>query len=89
MKNKFFAISIALVSLSATAQKAELKEASKLVDKKNFSEARVALEKVEPLLGSANDEQKAEYYFLIGQTALNLSKTQDQEKNIISPGCGV
>lgn len=83
MKNKFFAISIALVSLSATAQKAELKEASKLVDKKNFSEARVALEKVEPLLGSANDEQKAEYYFLIGQTALNLSKTQDQEKNII------
>jgi len=83
MKNKFFAISIALVSLSATAQKAELKEASKLVDKKNFTEARVALEKVEPLLGSANDEQKAEYYFLIGQTALNLSKTQDQEKNII------
>lgn len=83
MKNKFFAISIGLVSLSATAQKAELKEASKLVDKKNFSEARVALEKVEPQLSSATDEQKAEYYFLTAQTALNLAATQDQEKNVI------
>jgi len=83
MKNNFFAITIALASLTATAQKAELKEASKLVDKKTFSEARVALEKVEPLLDSATDEQKAEYYFLTGQTALSLAATEDQEKNVV------
>jgi len=83
MKNNFFAITIALASLTATAQKAELKEASKLVDKKTFSEARVALEKVEPLLDSATDEQKAEYYFLIGQTAVSLAATEDQDKNVL------
>lgn len=83
MKNKFYAFSIALVSLSASAQKAELKEASKLVDKKSFTEARLALQKVEPLLGSATDEQKAEYYFLTGQTALSLAATEDREKNVV------
>lgn len=83
MNNKIFAIGIAFVSLSASAQKAELKEASKLIDKKSFTEAEIALEKVQPLLTSATDEQKAEYYFLTGQTALQLAANQDQEKNVI------
>lgn len=83
MKNKIYAIGIALVSLSASAQKAELREASKLIDKKNYTEAITALQKVESLLSSATDEQKAEYYFLTGQTALELAASQDQEKNVV------
>ncbi len=83
MKNKIYAIGIALVSLSAFAQKAELREASKLIDKKNYTEAITALQKVESLLSSATDEQKAEYYFLTGQTALELAASQDQEKNVV------
>lgn len=84
MKNKFYAITIAILSLSASAQKNELKEASKLMDKKNFSEARVALENVEPLLANATEEQKAEFYFLSGQNALQLATTEDKEKNVIN-----
>ena len=83
MKNKFFAITIGLVSLSASAQKAELKEASKLIDSKKYNEAKLALDKVEPLLSAATDEQKAEYYFLTGQNALQLAATQDQDKNVV------
>lgn len=82
MKNKFLAITIALFTISVSAQKNELKDAEKLVNKKSFKEANAALEKVEPLLDSASDEQKAQYFFLSGQTALELSATEDHDKNI-------
>lgn len=82
MKNGILAISVALVSVSINAQKSELKEAEKLVDKKNYVEAKAALDKVELVLGAATDDQKAQYYFLTGQTALELANIEDQEKNI-------
>jgi len=79
---KIYCIAVVLISISAFAQKAELKEAQKLIDKKNFSEARIVLEKAETLLANASEDQKAEYYFLTGQTALQLAISEDHEKNV-------
>lgn len=65
-KNVLFALCLA-VGAFGFSQKQGLKEASKAVKSENYSDARRALETVEGQLETADEKQKALYYFLKGQ----------------------
>lgn len=65
---KQIVIALALfVSMFSFSQKNELKAAEKAIKAKNYSDAKVQLEKAKPLIESADDKLKAKYYFLEGQ----------------------
>lgn len=59
---------VLLFSIMAFGQKAELKAAAKAIAKSNFTEALVALDKVEKLKGNLDDKSKAKFYFLKAKT---------------------
>jgi len=60
---KYFILIIALTfSISAIAQKKEIKTAGKELDKGNYEKAGVALDAAEALLGSMDDKYKSQYY---------------------------
>ncbi len=83
--NKRFVLllSALLTSGLSMAQKAELKDAEKAIKKGNEVEVKEALSKVEALLGSATDAQKAQYYFMNGNFSLELlKKNKDFDANV-------
>jgi tetratricopeptide (TPR) repeat protein len=63
----------ALISLSAVAQKKELKAAQKLVDASLYEKALVALDEMKPLIDSAEAKYSSHYYYLLG---LSKQKTK-------------
>ncbi len=72
-----------MISGMSIAQKKELKDAEKAVKKGNLVEATAALKTVEGVLGSATDDQKAQYYAL--QTNLAYQQIEndvDVEANV-------
>lgn len=50
------------------AQKKELKTAEKAIKGNNFAEAKTVLEQTKPMLSAMDDKQKAQYYYLLGQS---------------------
>src|SRR6476620_8341597 len=84
MKIKNLAIATALLSSVITfAQKDELKAAEKALKADNPNEAKSALSQAESLIANAEDSQKAQYYFLKGNTYYELSKKNiDTDKNL-------
>lgn len=72
MKIKYAIAAALMISVSAFAQKDELKAIKKIVesDKQptaaDFTELKQLLDKAEPLMGSATDEQKADFYYYKG-----------------------
>ena len=60
---------------SSFAQKNELKDLERLVNRKNTTEATVVLEKVEAMLNDATEDQKAAYYFYKAQNEINLANS--------------
>ena len=70
-----------LLSVAAFAQKDQLKAADKAIRKGNIQDAATALNEAEPLLANANEDQKAQYYFLRRTVYLDAAeKKVDEEK---------
>jgi len=86
MKSKYVLLASAfLISGVAFAQKDELKAAEKALKAGNPSEAKVALESAESLIANADASQKAQFYFLKGNTYLALAdKKVDAGKNLVN-----
>lgn len=74
MKNKYLLLAIAaLISVSAFAQKDQLKAAEKSLKNGNSQEALTALQDAESIFTSASDTEKAQFYFLKGNAQLDLA----------------
>lgn len=75
MKIKNLAIAtVLLTSVVSFAQKDELKAAEKALKAGNPNEAKSALSQAESLIANAEDGQKAQFYFLKGNTHFDLAK---------------
>lgn len=72
MKTKFAIVAAFMLSVSAFAQKDELKAMRKIVDSdkeptaQEIKDFKALLDKAEPLMANATNEQKAEFYFYKG-----------------------
>lgn len=74
MKSKYLALaSLALISMSALAQKDEIKSAEKALKKGKASES-ITLLQTESLIANSPDEEKAHYYMVKGSAYLELAK---------------
>lgn len=67
MRKTVLVIGLSLMTLSAIAQKKEIRKANKAVDSGDFSTALSELSAAEGQLESANDDMKAEFYLLKGK----------------------
>ena len=67
MRKQLIALSIALISMSAMAQKNELKTAEKAIKKKNYVGAKAAITSAEALIGNMDAKLKSKFYFLKAQ----------------------
>lgn len=85
MKIKNFALAAALfVSVASFAQKDEVKSADKALKNGNAEEAKSILEKVESMIVNSDDALKAQYYFVLGNSNLELAKAKKEEtKNLL------
>jgi len=84
MKSKYVVLASALlISVASFAQKDELKAAEKAFKKGNSQEAATILQGAESLISSASDDEKAQFFFLKGNTYLDLAnKNVDADKNL-------
>ncbi|MEZ7499537.1 tetratricopeptide repeat protein [Flavobacterium sp. Arc3] len=84
MKSKYVVLASALlISVASFAQKDELKAAEKAFKKGNSQEAATILQGAESLISSASDDEKAQFFFLKGNTYLDLAnKNVDTDKNL-------
>lgn len=84
MKIKNLAIATALFASAATfAQKDQLKAAEKSLKSGNPTEAKEILAGIDNMIVNADDAQKAQYYFLKGNTAYELAKKNiEADKNL-------
>ena len=75
MKTKYAIAASLLISVSAIAQKDELKAMKKIMKEQqptaaDLQEFKQLLDKAEPLMANADNEQKAEYYYYKGNYSL-------------------
>ena len=75
MKTKYAIAASLLISVSAFAQKDELKAMKKIMKEQqptaaDLQEFKQLLDKAEPLMANADNEQKAEYYYYKGNYSL-------------------
>ena len=70
MKIKLFTIALSLFSVVAIAQKKEIRDAEKAIEKGSYAQAKTLLTQAEANLGSANDKMKAEFYLYKGHAYL-------------------
>ncbi|MCW8980446.1 MAG: tetratricopeptide repeat protein [Altibacter sp.] len=61
-----------LVAMGALAQKKEIKKADKALQAGDYNEAMTYLSQAEPMLGSADDDEKADFYLI--RAGVNLGK---------------
>lgn len=84
MKAKYAIAASLLISVSAFAQKDELKDMKKLMKKdpspEVMQEMKQLLEKAEPLMANADGEQKAEFYYYKGNYDLFMAMTKMDQK---------
>ncbi|CAL2095430.1 tetratricopeptide repeat protein [Tenacibaculum sp. 190524A02b] len=67
MRKQILALSLGVASLSAVAQKAELKAAEKAIKKQEFNSAITSLNAAEKLIANADNKYKSKFYFLKGK----------------------
>lgn len=67
MRKQILAIAFGIATLTASAQKAELKAAEKAIKKQDFTTAVTAIKSAEPLIANADKKYKAKFYFLKAQ----------------------
>lgn len=74
-----FALSLG-VTLAASAQKDELKEALKVFKKGDASQTLSIIEPLSASIGSAEDRYQADYFSLLGDASLKLAQAGDMER---------
>ncbi len=74
-----FALSVG-VTLTAAAQKDELKEASKSFKKGDAAQTLTILESVTATIGSAEDKYQADYYSMLADASLQLAKAGETDR---------
>lgn len=74
MKTKILSLALSFLSVVAIAQKKEIKDAGKAVEKGSFAEAKTLLSQAEPQLSGANDNYKTDFYLYKGQAYLGDGK---------------
>lgn len=79
MKTKFFTIALSLFTVLAIAQKREIRDAGKAVDKGSYAEAKTLLQQAEPNLNSANARTKTDFYLYKGQAYLGTGENVPAE----------
>ncbi|MCF4101695.1 tetratricopeptide repeat protein [Gillisia sp. M10.2A] len=67
MKTNFLTIALSLLSVVAIAQKKEIRDAGKAVEKGSFAQAKTLLQQAEPNLAEVNDSYKSDYYLFKGR----------------------
>ena len=68
MKKQILTVSFALLSVGLFAQKKELRELEKAIDKNRVAEAKTLLAPLEANEDAIEDKYKAQYYYLKGAT---------------------
>ena len=83
MKSKYVLLASALlISVSTFAQKDQIKAAEKALKSGNSAEAKSILQQAESLIANATDAEKAQYFFVKGNTLVDLAtKNIDVTKN--------
>lgn len=79
MRTSILTVALSLMTIVAIAQKKEIRNAGKAVDKGNYTEAKALLNQVEPMLAGAKDSEKADYYYYKGQAYLATGKNVPME----------
>lgn len=79
MKTKLLTIALSLFTVVAIAQKKEIRNAGKAVDKGSYAEAKTLLDQAEANLASANDKFKADFYLYKGQAYLGSGENVSTE----------
>lgn len=74
-----FALSVG-VTLAASAQKDELKEALKVFKKGDASQTLSIIERLSASIGSAEDRYQADYFSLLGDASKKLAQAGDMER---------
>lgn len=74
-----FALSVG-VTLAASAQKDELKEASKSFKKGDAAQTLTILESVSATIGSAEDKYQADYYSMLAGASLQLAQAGETDR---------
>jgi tetratricopeptide (TPR) repeat protein len=67
MKKQILALSLGIISISASAQKAELKAAEKAIKNQDFNSAISSITAAEKLISNMDDKSKPKFYFLKGK----------------------
>lgn len=74
MKKNFLTIGLSMLTLVAIAQKKEVKDAGKAIDKGSYAEAKTLLNQAESMLGDANDNLKEDFYLYKGKAYLGTGE---------------
>ncbi|MCM4160282.1 tetratricopeptide repeat protein [Antarcticibacterium flavum] len=79
MKRKFLTIALSFLTVVAIAQKKEIRDAGKAVDKGSYAEAKSLLQQAEPNLSSVNDRFKSDFYLYKGKAYLGTGENVSVE----------
>ena len=79
MKTNILSLALSFLSVVAIAQKKEIRDAGKAVDKGSYAEAKTLLNQAEPLLSEANDNYKTDYYLFKGKAFLGTGENTSVE----------
>lgn len=79
MKTNILSLALSFLTVVAIAQKKEIRDAGKAVDKGSYAEAKTLLNTAEPLLSEANDSYKADYYLYKGKAYLGTGENTSVE----------
>lgn len=83
MKTKILAVSLALASTTALfAQKREIRDAEKAVEKENFSEAKSILTSVESQVAGEKDRIKEDYYMTKGMAYMGKQPQKQSPEDL-------
>ena len=74
MKTKILTIALSLLTLVAIAQKKEIRDAGKAIEKGNYTEAKTLLNQAEQNLSEANSSYQADFYLYKGQAYLGTGE---------------
>ncbi|MDT0686145.1 tetratricopeptide repeat protein [Autumnicola psychrophila] len=79
MKTNILTLGLSILSLTAFAQKSEIRDAGDAVEDGNYSQAQQAISQAEPLLSEANDKWTERFYLYKGQAYLGSGENVSLE----------
>ena len=81
MKNQILMLFALLISVTAFAQKDEIKAAEKAIKKGDFASALTEVNKLDGMVSGMDEKTLPKYYYLRGETYAGLSKTDPSKEN--------